>query len=280
MDKSAIDAIGQLAVEAAKANQLDTDTPVIVLKDDDDTQKVVSLEPFQHGRSRYRGSYRTLHLKPFANYVNAVKENNSPAAQAQGFIDTTLMSAKVFFNLGDAETPGHGDYTATLDLKPTAAYAALTHVTNKNTILNQRQLHDFVEDWRDHITFLIDGQPSEAPLANALAAIRDISITTAREVNNVERDMGNTRSAMESVDASSKLKLPSGFTFRAHPYEGLPLRTFTLRLGVNTGGDKIALVLRIQQAEQVVEDIANDFHDELTKLLGTSSTLNLGAFTP
>ena len=76
------------------------------------------------------------------------------------------------------------------------------------------------------------------------------------------------------------LRLPSGFEFRCVPYAGLPPRVFRLRLGVNTGGDKLTLVLRIQQAEQHTEAIAEDFRATLAAKLGTASTLTLGTFTP
>ncbi|HET6807224.1 MAG TPA: DUF2303 family protein [Frateuria sp.] len=279
MDRSAIESIGQLAIEAQKANHIDADTPALILRDQSGAQKVVSIEHLQPGRSRFRGAFATRQLPDFAAYVTAETENTPrPAGSVQGFIDTDDMSAKVFFNLGNLEHAGHADHHATLKLKPTAAYAALQAATIRS--LDQRALHDFVEDWRDNIVPLFDGQPDANRLANTLAAIRDITVETARKVNLVERDMGATRSAMESVDARSTLTLPSGFEFRAVPYEGLAERTFRLRLGVTTGGDKVGLVLRIQQAEQSTEDIAKDFRDRLAAKLGTACPLTLGTFTP
>lgn len=279
MDSSTVNAIGQLAIEAAQANRIDADTPAIVLLDHDGGQQVVSLEHLQPGRSRFRGAFQTRQLPDFAAYVVAETENTTrPAGSVQGFIDTDHMSARVFFNLGNMEHAGHADHLATLNLKPTAAYAALQAATVRS--LDQRALHDFVEDWRDNIVPVFDGKADATRLANTLAAIRDITVETARKVNHVERDMGATRSAMESVDARSTLTLPSGFEFRAVPYDGLAERTFRLRLGVTTGGDKVGLVLRIQQAEQVTEDIAKDFRDRLAAKLGTACPLTLGTFTP
>jgi uncharacterized protein YfdQ (DUF2303 family) len=279
MDRSAIESIGQLAIEAASANHLSTDTPALILTDNSGAQKLVSIEHLQPGRSRYRGTFATQNLGAFADYVIATVDNNTPPTPAKGFIDPDKMCATAYFNLGDHEHPGHGDNTASLKLKPTAAYAALLAATQKQAH-DQRSLHDFLEDWRDNITVLIDGEPKDNAIAAALAAVRDITIEQARKVQHVERDSGATKSAMESVDARSSLTLPSGFVFKAVPFEGLQERTFRLRLGVNTGGDKIGLSLRIQQAEQISEDIARDFLARLEAKLGVSSSLTLGTFAP
>lgn len=276
MDRSAIEAIGQLAIDAQQANRLNTDTPAIVLTDLGGSQHIQSLEAFQPGRSRYRGDFTTQHITDFAKHVAI--QGESDLEGHQGFIDTDAMSAKVFFNLGDHEHPGHGDHTATLKLKPTAAYAALLGVVNRQ--LDQRTLHDFVEDWRDMITPVYDGEADRSRMANALASIRDVTVETARKVNHVERDMGTTRCAMESVDAKSSLTLPSGFQLLLDPYADLPSRLFRLRLGVITGNDKCALTLRIQQAEQLTEQIAEDFRDALHDKLPDTCTLVLGKFTP
>lgn len=279
MDNTGIQAIAELAINASQANRLGTATPALILQGEDGKQRVESIEHLQPGRSRYRGSFTTRQLGDFAAYVVSETENASRiAGQVQGFIDTDTMTAKVFFNLGTVDSAGHGDHVALLKLKPTAAYAALLAIVNKP--LDQRTLHDFVEDWRDNISPVYDGKPDDSRTANALAAIRDVTVETVRKVGLVERDMGATRSAMESVDAKSSLTLPSGFEFTATPYDGLKLRAFRLRLGVTTGGDKLALTLRIQQAEQITEDIAADFRDRLAEKLGTASSLTLGTFTP
>lgn len=279
MDQSAVQAIAELACQASSSNHLGTDTPALILHDDCGSERVVSIEHLQAGRSRYRGTFATLSLQAFADYVIATDENANGEGVAQGFINPEKMTSTVYFNLGDNTHPGHADHTANLKLKLTAAYDALLTVTG-GLALDQRRLHDFVEDWRDNITVLYDGEPREQSVPAALAAIRDITVESARKVTHVDRDMGATRSAMESVDARSDHSLPSGFEFRCVPYDGLAERTFRLRLGVNTGNDKLTLVLRIQQAEQHTEAIAADFLARLGAKLGTASSLTLGTFTP
>jgi uncharacterized protein YfdQ (DUF2303 family) len=276
MDRHTLDTICTLAIQAERARHLDTDTPAIILTHSNGGEAIQSIEHLQPGRSRYRGKFLTNQLGAFADHVKlSVKSHNE---QAKAFIDADHACATAYFNLGDHEYPGHGDHTAQLQLKPTAAYDVLCQVTKRS--LTQRQLHDFVEDWRDIIAPVYDGVADAKRMASALAAIRDITVAEARNTTHVERDMGASRSAMESVDAKSSHTLPSGFLFCTAPYEGLPTRTFRLRLGVVTGDDKLTLTLRIQQAEQVLEDITRDLCYELATRLGDASSLIVGSFTP
>jgi uncharacterized protein YfdQ (DUF2303 family) len=276
MDRSAIQAIAELAVDAQRATVLDTDTPAVILRNNQGMQEIDSLELFQPGRSRYRGNYETRAIDAFASYVTTTHAASADVPAV--FIDPEHMFATAFFNLGTLEHPGHGDHRAVLKLKPTAAYAALRQATTR--ALDQRSLHDFIEDWRDIIQPVYDQKPDATRLVSALAAVRDVTIETARKTNNVERDLGATRSTMESVDAKSTHTLPHGFIFSTTPYEGLGGVDFRLRLGVLTGGDKLAFALRIQQAEKVEEDIATDFHRRLQHRLVDHASLLIGTFTP
>lgn len=279
MDKSAVDTIAQLGVEAAGANHLAELSAVII----QGTQKIESLENLQLRRNRYRGKFETRSLVAFVDHIEHIRDtvlDKAPAGQLQGFVDTDTMSARVFFNLGTAAEPGHGDHHATLNLKPTAAYAAVLAATHAARQHDQRSLHDFLEDFREHIEPVYGEEADGSRMANALAAIRDISVEKARTVQNEVRDMGNTTSAMERVDATSRLVLPNGFQFTCVPYEGLGLRKLSLRLGVHTGGDRLALVLRLQQAEQVTEAIANEVVALLGDKLGTTVALAVGTFKP
>jgi uncharacterized protein YfdQ (DUF2303 family) len=277
MDKSGIEAIGQLAVEAAKAGELQTDTPALVLRKGDG-QQVVSIEHLQPGRSRFRGMYRTNALAAFIALV--IASSKDVGRNALTFINPENMSATAFFNLGDFEHPGHADHQAVLGLKPTAAYAALQASVDKP--LDQSKLHTFLEDWRDFIVPVYEGVADAKRFSSALAAIRSVTIETARKVTMAESDFGAQKSAMESIDAKSEHTLPGGFLFTTVPYEGLPSRVFNLRLGVqtSTANERIGLVLRVMQGEKVLEDIAGDFHAALSTGLGDASSLFIGTFTP
>lgn len=109
MEAKAIQLIQDTAV-LAFAKPLDTFTPALVLPSD---QKIHSIEKFQAGRSRFRGALTTHSLLDFGNYVMT----QSPEVVASGFVDAEAMSCTVIFNLGDTKSPGHGDFTATLNLR-------------------------------------------------------------------------------------------------------------------------------------------------------------------
>jgi len=273
MDRSAIDAIVELALRADGTRSLDTLTPTVILHTNEG-ERIVSLEPYGAGRTRFRGTYATGSLPSFIAQVLA---NVDGRGKVDGFIEPEKMQAVVFFNLGTAVSPGHGDHRSTLTLKKTAAFASLlTAVSRPHT---QRSLAEWIEDWREFLTPVTDGQPNGDTIAKVIAAVRDITVKTAREVTNVERDLGTTTSAMASIDAQSKHVLPEGFLFETEPYAGLPKRTFTLRLGSQSSDDKIVLTLRIQQAESIDEKIAQDFEKVLRDGLGDTANLSLGTFS-
>ncbi|MCF5225981.1 DUF2303 family protein, partial [Pseudomonas syringae] len=98
----------------ADGRSLHTVTPTIVLPEG---VKVVNMEQYSAGRSRFRGTCSTNSLADFAKYVS-----DRAAADAKGFINQDEMTCSVLFNLGNEEVPGHADDRAVLKLKPTAAY--------------------------------------------------------------------------------------------------------------------------------------------------------------
>jgi len=270
MDRSAIEALSELTLRADGNRHLDTATPTVILHGESG-ETIVSLEKFGAGRARYRGHYTTTSLSSFIATVLDTTEEKSV-----GFIEPSAMMAVVYFNLGTAANPGHGDHLASLTLKKTAAYAALLNFVGRPH--KQRALAEWIEDWREFLTPVSDGKPTGATIAKVIAAVRDITVTTAGEVNKVERDMGSSTSAMARVDAQSQHVLPEGFLFETEPYAGLPKRVFELRLGAITSDKDLALTLRIQQAESQAEKIAQDFETVLTEGLGDKVTLSIGEF--
>lgn len=269
MDSTAVDRIAELGVQASKANQLNTATPAVILIGNDG-QKIVSTEYLQKGRSRFRGSLATDSLDDFIGYT---KDH----AGGDGFINAEQVAAKVFFNLGDVADPGHGDWTATLKLKPTAEYAALLQTINKK--LSQRDVLDFAEDWAGNLT-AIASDGSYITAAKALTAIRKLTIKATAEATHTEKDFGARKSAVEEIEASSDDGLPYGFGFTAIPYAGLVQRSFTLRLSVLTNAEKPQLVLRAIALESAQEAIAQEFKRKLSDGIGDAATLTLGTFTP
>lgn len=260
MNAEAIKEISQLAIDAAGANRIDANTPAIVLG-----EKVVSLEHLQAARSRYRGEFKTSVLSEFAIYLKA-------NAGGIGFIDPKSCYAKTYLNLGTAETPGHADWTATLELEPTAAYAALLAVNGKQH--SQKALVEWIEDWSGNLR-----GTDNSPISNAVAAIRELTISAKSDVTHTDKDFGAKRSALEEIEAKSTARIPTHINFMCEPYLGFQQRDFILRLSIITG-EKPALTLRIVSHEANVEDIAKEFKSALMEAVGTAAHMVIGSFSP
>lgn len=260
--------LDQLNAQAIAATGLPpSNTPLVALPDN---VKVHNLEKYQALRARFRGALNTNSLTDFANYVVG---RNGPAAQ--GFVNQDAMSCEVFFNLGDEAAPGHADDTATLKLKPTAAYTALSAIAGKK--LSQKELAEWMEDWRLNLTA---ADPADATLSmvQAIAAVRNITIKAIAERTSVEGNFSANRSAMDAIEAASQDTLPAKLHFNIVPYEGLGQRVFTLALSVLNGEDKPVLKPRWVGEELQREEIAKEFKTVLAKEVGGTATLLLGSF--
>lgn len=266
MEAKAIQLIQDTAV-LANAKTLDTFTPAIALPD---SAKVHSLEKFQQTRSRFRGVLATSSLKDFSSYVLAHADGNTA-----GFIDSDDMTCTVFFNLGDQDHPGHGDFRSTLTLKKTAAFIALERAAASKH--SQKELSDFIEDWAPNLKALTaDG--ADIDLRRAAGAIRSITIEQARKSEHVVGDMSSSRSAMDQIEAKSADGLPAELLFNVIPYEGLQPQTIQLRVAVLTGGDQPVLRLRWIGEAQLREDLAQEFKSVVAQEVGGATDLTIGSF--
>lgn len=265
MDRSAIEKIEELAIEGAGANLLSTHTPAIIL-----AGKVVSLEHLDASRSRFRGRFGTSQL---AEYVSYLKANTGGI----GFIDPKSPNATVYLNLGDTENPGHGDWTASLALDPTAGYAAILAVEGKR--LSQRELVEWIEDWVPQLSAKYGEQAEAVGIGQALLAIRNLTISAKSDVTHTDKDFGASRTALEDIEAKAAGGIPTHLVFRTVPYTGFTEREFRLRISV-ISGEKPALTLRIVSKEAVGEDIAREFKSLLLSDVGDAATLTIGSFSP
>lgn len=241
---------------------------------------LVDIEPYLPNRSRFRGTLKTSSIADFVAYTKA---RHAEALKPAGFIDADKMSATVLFNLGDAENPGHGDHTAVLQLKPTAAYAAMIAANGKR--FGQRELVDWLCDWFPNAEPFkgITDQPDTfevMPRSAALDAIRQVTITAKSETDSRVGDFAASASTFDEIEAKSRIGLPSGFLFRTPPYLGLEERTYTLRLSLLTGDPKSPpqLSLRVIQLETHQEATAQAFKDRLLKDLEGVAGLTVGTF--
>jgi len=254
-DKDAITALQEsAAIDAAMSAMSDTITKerkhLVALPSD---YKISDLEQYLPNRRRARGVMSTNSLASFADYTKAHAE---PGASV--FIDADSMSATSVLNLGNPDKPGHTDNRAKLQLKKTAAFTALLNVAAGQGH-GQATVAEFMEDWPREVSCFNDA--GLIPNTKAIAAIRRLTIESMRKMENSEQNLSATRSAFESVQATSTDPIPTTMVFKCIPYSDLAERMFTLRLSILTGGDKPAISLRIIKLEEHVEHMAIELAD-------------------
>jgi uncharacterized protein YfdQ (DUF2303 family) len=240
--------------------------------------KLHDLEQYLPNRRRARGTMSTESVQDFAKYFQDHVE------QGTVFVDKDTMKAVGILNLGNPEHgPGHADNKAVLSLKSLAAYDALRKVANGQA-QTQTAVAEWMEDWQDLITCFNhpDGEDigGKITITKAIAAVRSITIDAARKVESEEGQLSASKSAFESVKASSKHTLPTHIYFETVPYMGLQARTFVLRLGILTTGDKTSIVLRPAKMEEHQQEMAQEFAGIVVKSLeATSYPVLIGSYS-
>lgn len=285
--QEALDLIQRTAVQARGVSKGPTELPTLVLPNREGGIGVIDAEPWQKGRSRFRGMYSTNTLAEFVNYVKARADalGNTPTPPdppglypISVFVNAENDSAESFFNLGSIQSPGHADDRARLTLRKTAAFAALLKIIGNPW--KQRQLAEFCEDWFDVMSPIYGGDnPDQPSMTKAIAAIRDITIASKAEANSVQGDMNASRSALEEIEAKSKKQLPYGFSFATAPYDGFIERTFALRLSVLPQEKEPLLAVRIVGLGDVTERIGQEFEKKVRDGLPGVAVYR-GAFSP
>jgi len=240
--------------------------------------KLADLEPFMGQRRRYRGTMKTAVLEDFVDYAAAMSEDVQAAHEdLPCFVDPEAMAARVFFNLGDLDSPGHGDHTAALKLKRTSTFEEVLKINGEK--LEQRPLAEWMEDWVDVLAATNEhGEPM--PMSAAVAAIRRITIGSNAEATSEETNFSSRRSAMAEVEAKNRDQLPAFLTFTCEPYQGLAERNFTLRLNIITG-EKPRIGVRIVRLETAEEEMAKELEELLRKGFEDSAVRTfVGTFQP
>jgi uncharacterized protein YfdQ (DUF2303 family) len=255
----------------AVATSCDTKETVALPSD----YKLHDLEQYLPNRRRMRGVMETESLASFVAYVSV---NEEPGTAV--FVDQNAMTATAVLNLGQPDEPGHADNIAMLKPVKTAAYRALLAHANGNGYA-QKAIAEFMEDWADNLAcFGVDGSPIRVP--QAVAAVRKITIDAMRKIESEEQSLGASKSAFESVQASSKEPLPTLILFTCQPYADLDNRQFALRLGVLTGESTPKVNLRISKLEEHQEAMANELASKIIDEFGEDTPPNkvmLGSYT-
>lgn len=269
-DKDAINLLTKAQAITAADQALSAVPDAIALPDD---FTVHDTEKFRTNRRRARGTMTTSVLKDFAAY--AIEHNDGGAV----FVDADAMSATAVLNLGKPDEPGHADNTAVLQLRQTAPFGALLLKSHGGLPMKQADLAEFLEDWAPYIQCSND--EGDIELRKAVAAVRRITIENLRKVDSTVQQLAESRSAFESVAATSTEVIPTYLDFTCVPYLGLAERTVRARIGVITTGDKPALTLRIinleHHKEQMAAELAQLVQEEFTDVPVHIGTYKRGA---
>ncbi len=231
--------------------------------------KVRDLENYLPFRRRPRGTMATRIIAAFAEYAMAHAGDGATV-----FVDPADMTATAVLDLGSVESPGHADNKAKLTPNKTADYAALLQITAGPR--SQQDVAEFLEDWAGQVLCFNGADEIKAPLA--IAAVRKITIESAQRVESEEQSLSATRSAFESIKASSQDPLPTTIYFACQPYADLAERTFVLRLSILTGEKTPKLVLRVQKLDTHAEEMANELVERITDAIGPELPVLVGSY--
>lgn len=233
------------------------------------------LEQHMPQRRRARGKMTTSVVKHFADYTQAHAQ-----AGATVFVDPDTMSAEAVLNLGTpSEGAGHADNTAVLVMRKTPAYAALLSMANGQN-RKQTDVAEFLEDWAPNVKCFGGGDADEdQPLVHrkAVGSVRSITIEALRKVEATEQQLAASRSAFESVAASSADPIPTFIDFTCVPYYGLTERTIRMRLGVITS-EKPALTLRLINLQTHQEGMASELSELVSTAIADSMPVHIGTY--
>ncbi|MCX8817005.1 DUF2303 family protein [Vibrio parahaemolyticus] len=210
------------------------------------------LEKYMPNRTSFRGAFDTSNADEYAKYCKLYEKNGS-----QCFINVDRMSAKTIFDIGTQDNPEHCKHTANFNLVRTADYTALLELNDQKK--DQKSLAEWIEDYASNLqVFSSEGALIDVPLASA--AIRALTFEITAGNHSEVQDFSSAQSEYESMATRTKNEapMPAVFKFSCVPYQGLPERTFEMRM--STIGNK-TLVLRIKQLEQHVEQMGVEFKD-------------------
>lgn len=233
--------------------------------------KLNDLEQYLPNRRRPRGTMATANLLSFGIYCS-----NNAGNCATVFVDKDTMSACAVLNLGSPDAPGHADNKAVIKAERTAAYKALVAIAN-GIGRSQKEVAEFLEDWSEYVKCFNDA--GEVKNSQAVAAVRKITIDSMRKLESEEQNLGASKSAFESVQASSKEPLPTTIYFECVPYADFEQRLFVMRLGVLTGESVPKVNLRIVKAEQAAEEMAEELAAKISGQFAGAMTVVVGTYS-
>ena len=256
MDKTAIEAIQTLAhAEQINKTIAETDLFTVALPKG---YHLEDLEKFGNQPNRFRGHFTTHLIDEFTDYLNANATENTGI-----FVDSQKSTAHAIIDMGRGGNPKWGAHKASITLKPTPEFAALT--ANKDKAFDQLAFIDLLEDWPECIIFQDGSDDGKTMgLTTAIAAIRKLTIKQASDKTTETGDFNATVSQFDQIEVNANgAPLPQGFIFTCTPYEGLSEVRFECRLRAMTEGKTVQLKYRILAYDRILDDIAVEFKDTL-----------------
>lgn len=237
-----------------------------------DNYKVLDLEKYQDGRNRARGVLNTPSLEDFKSFVISDQSGNAPV-----FVDHKNVSATAVLNYSEElHAQGHCDHLAILKLEPTVVWSKLQNLKDRK--LSQRDFAVFVEDWVS-VLEITDADGNVIGGAQALAAIRNMSISASVNTESKVSNLSESRSRFEQVEARSKEEFtPAYFKIHDSAYFGLDERLIVLRLVTNTSGETPAFSVQIVKEELLLDEIIQEFKTKVIDLL-PENPVRIGTFT-
>jgi uncharacterized protein YfdQ (DUF2303 family) len=271
-NKEAIQEIMRAAAISQAADALNQvarhEAPVVALPSD---FQVHDMERFQGTRRRARGNMETPALSDFAKYVEEHQESGAAV-----FVNIGAMTATAVLNLGLPHAPGHADNRALYAPPQLAAYKAMGAIGGRAS--TQQDVAEFLEDWPGHWQAVHESEPMTIPAT--IAAVRNITIEAMKKADATVSQLSSSQSAFEQVKASSGgSKLPTHIHFKCEPFLGFEPRTFVMRLAIRASDKAPAIVLRVVNIEQHMEEMGQELATKVRAIMG-ALPVHLGTYQP
>lgn len=213
--------------------------------------QLVNIQKSYPERARPSGSFTTTNVDAYVDYV---KINGAQSTAI--FIDDATYSSVAVLDFdgenklaqlkGSMNGRGFHQWTASLAMKKTAAFTAITGISGR--VLSQKDAIRFFQEWRSCIA---DG----AAISTALRTLKATE-NTAKE-HSAQRNGGRV-SAVAEIEAKSATEVPQNAYFSCPALHGLgpAVIPIDIELIVEPGLETIGVKVTIDNIELINESIA------------------------
>lgn len=245
-------------IDSANRRLRDESIPAVVVPAATTT---INMERFASTPRRMRSKFATSTLADLIAYVAHHLADGGEQTEVVAIHPDGNVTAILDYCSTEG-VPGWAEHIACHAPRLSPAYDAAIRLRN-NSPVDQRQIINWLEDWADLIKPSSDGDEMSVP--QAIAALRKLTIDTARTATVETGALRNVTSAMERVEASSSAgKPPTRFTFTGPVWEGLADRTVVLSMQISTGGDKLGFSLRIVGLDLLIQSLRDEIQTVIT----------------